>query len=99
MTTASAPPVGGDSASADAGLDGFLANALVGESRTLAFDGQRVRVTAGERYTSASGRECRRLRVSAPAAGPGAAQQLRVACATPEGWRMPRSILANAIGR
>ncbi len=81
-------------------LDGFLANAQVGESRTLEFDGQLVRVTAGERYAAASGHECRRLRVAVPSAGFGeGAQQPRVACATPQGWRAPRAVLATAIGR
>jgi hypothetical protein len=76
----------------------FLASAPEGSIISLlSQEGQAVTVTAGERYASASGRECRRFRVEGDNEASGAGQP-RIACATPQGWRVTRRVVATTIG-
>lgn len=79
-------------------LGAFLEWASTGETRQIVLDGMRVRVTAGERFTAASGRDCRLLRVSDQAAR-NVEAGTRVACRTAQGWRLARAVLSTAIVR
>ncbi|WP_416137650.1 DVU3141 family protein [Halomonas sp. HK25] len=74
----------------DENLNGFLAQAPAGAVISVAEShwGPNVEVIADESYFSASGRECRQLRVMASS---GATHQA-VACETASGWESRRLI-------
>lgn len=79
----------------DENLNGFLAQAPAGSVITLAESpwGANVEVIADERYLAASGRECRKLRITTSS---GSARQA-VACETASGWES-RRLVTQATG-
>ncbi|MDX9886288.1 DVU3141 family protein [Thauera sp.] len=75
----------------DAALGTFLAQAPEGSVLAVAASpwGSHVEVTAQEAYLSASGRECRKLRVARAGAGHTSAE---LACNTAQGWQTHRLV-------
>jgi hypothetical protein len=74
----------------DENLNGFLAQSPAGSVISLAESpwGANVEVIADERYLAASGRECRKLRITTSS---GSARQA-VACETASGWESRRLV-------
>jgi hypothetical protein len=76
----------------------FLATSPEGSATHLSTpEGLPVVATAGERYASASGRDCRRFRIGGDG-GRGGAGQPRIACMASEGWQATRPVVATTIG-
>ncbi|EWY38966.1 hypothetical protein N825_10580 [Skermanella stibiiresistens SB22] len=81
-----------------AGWAEFLGTAPEGATATLpGTGGVPVTVTAGDAYSSASGLACRHYQVAENRRA-GAGNRLRVACASPDGWRATRAVVATTIG-